>query len=61
VLVATELGLMVAIPTLVAHGFLAHRIQKNLSLLERYALEFATAAQPEKPHVSAASKETVSV
>jgi biopolymer transport protein ExbB len=45
VLVATELGLMVAIPTLVAHGFLSHRIQKNLSLLERYALEFVTAAQ----------------
>jgi biopolymer transport protein ExbB len=58
VLVATELGLMVAIPTLVAHGFLSHRIQKNLSLLERYALEFATAAQPDKPRVPA--KETVS-
>lgn len=52
VLVATELGLMVAIPSLVAHGFLANRIQKKLSLLERYALEFATAAHarlaPEK-------------
>ncbi len=44
VLVATELGLIVAIPTLIAHGFLAHRIHKNLSLLERYALEFVTAA-----------------
>jgi len=43
VLVATELGLVVAIPALIAHGFLAHRIQRNLSLLERYALEFATA------------------
>jgi biopolymer transport protein ExbB len=43
VLVATELGLVVAIPALVAHGFLAHRIHRNLSLLERYALEFATA------------------
>ncbi len=49
VLVATELGLIVAIPTLVAHGFLSHRIQKNLSLLERYALEFVTAAQPDRP------------
>ncbi len=48
VLVATELGLIVAIPTLIAHGFLAHRIQKNLSLLERYALEFVTAANTEK-------------
>ncbi len=45
VLVATELGLVVAIPTLIAHGFLAHRIQRNLSLLERYALEFVTAAE----------------
>jgi biopolymer transport protein ExbB len=47
VLVSTELGLMVAIPTLVAHGFLSYRIQKNLSLLERYAAEFVTAAQPD--------------
>ena len=53
VLVATELGLMVAIPTLVAHGFLAHRIQKNLSLLERYAVEFVAAAQSAKTAASA--------
>lgn len=44
VLVATELGLAVAIPALVVHGFLAHRIHKNLAVLERQALEFATAA-----------------
>jgi biopolymer transport protein ExbB len=44
VLVATELGLAVAIPTLVIHGFLAHRINKNLAVLERQALEFVTAA-----------------
>jgi biopolymer transport protein ExbB len=49
VLVATELGLLVAIPTLVAHGFLAHRIHKNLGILERYALEFVTAAKSEEP------------
>jgi len=48
VLVATELGLIVAIPTLIAHGFLSQRIQKNLSLLERYALEFVTAAETAK-------------
>lgn len=48
VLVATELGLVVAIPTLIAHGFLSQRIQKNLSLLERYALEFVTAVQTAK-------------
>ncbi len=47
VLVATELGLLVAIPTLVAHGFLSQRIQKNLALLERYALEFVTTARSE--------------
>jgi biopolymer transport protein ExbB len=52
VLVATELGLMVAIPTLVAHGFLSHRIQKNLSLLERYALEFVTAVETDKPRAA---------
>ncbi len=45
VLVATELGLMVAIPTLIAHGFLAHRIHKNLATLETYAIEFVTASQ----------------
>ena len=44
VLVTTELGLVVAIPTLIIHGFLSHRAQKKLSLLERYAVEFAAAA-----------------
>jgi len=48
VLVATELGLAVAIPTLVAHGFITHRIQRNLSSLERYALQFITAADASK-------------
>ncbi|HEY4989634.1 MAG TPA: MotA/TolQ/ExbB proton channel family protein [Opitutaceae bacterium] len=52
VLVATELGLVVAIPTLIAHGFLAHRIQKNLSLLERYALEFVTATDTARASAS---------
>lgn len=45
VLVATELGLAVAIPSLVAHGYLSNRIQRKLSLLERYSLQFVTAAQ----------------
>ena len=44
VLVATELGLAVAIPALVIHGFLSHRINKNLAQLERQALEFVTAS-----------------
>src|SRR5208283_6211416 len=45
VLIATQLGLIVAIPTLVAHGFLSHLVHKNLSLQERYALEFVTASK----------------
>lgn len=45
VLVATELGLVVAIPTLIAHGFLAHRIHKNLGLAEKAALQFVTALE----------------
>jgi biopolymer transport protein ExbB len=44
VLVTTELGLVVAVPTLVVHGFLSHRAQKKLSLLEHYAVEFVAAA-----------------
>ncbi len=52
VLVATELGLMVAIPTLVAHGFLAHLIHKKLAMLEGYALEFVTAAKSGDPLVT---------
>ncbi len=43
VLITTELGLTVAIPALVIHGFLSHRTQKKLSLLERYAVEFVAA------------------
>ncbi|HVU34593.1 MAG TPA: MotA/TolQ/ExbB proton channel family protein [Opitutaceae bacterium] len=45
VLVSTELGLAVAIPTLVVHGFIAQRVLKNLAQLERFALQFVTAVQ----------------
>lgn len=45
VLVATELGLMVAIPALVIHGFLSQRIRKNLSQLDQYAMEFIIAVE----------------
>lgn len=45
VLITTELGLMVAIPTLIVHSFLSHRTQDRLSLLERYATEFVIAAE----------------
>ncbi|MBK8474933.1 MAG: MotA/TolQ/ExbB proton channel family protein [Opitutaceae bacterium] len=47
-LVATKLGLMVAIPALVIHGFLSQRIQKHLAMLDRYALEISTAAEEAK-------------
>lgn len=47
-LVTTELGLSVAIPALVLHGFLSYRTQKNLSLLERYAVEFIAASEDHK-------------
>jgi len=47
-LVTTELGLTVAIPALVLHGFLSYRTQKNLSLLERYAVEFIAASEDHK-------------
>lgn len=43
VLVATELGLVVAIPALVVHGFLTQRIRKNLAQLDQYAMEFIIA------------------
>ena len=56
VLITTELGLLVAIPALIAHGVLAQRIQKNLSLLERYALEFVTQREVK----TAGSKEALS-
>ena len=47
-LVATKLGLMVAIPALVIHGFLSQRIQKQLAMLDRYSLEISTAAEEAK-------------
>lgn len=60
VLVTTELGLAVAIPTLVAHGFLAHQIHKKLSLLERYASEFVAAAEEARlKNPAAAIRETL--
>jgi biopolymer transport protein ExbB len=59
VLVATELGLIVAIPTLIAHGFLAHRIHKSLSQLERYALKFVMAAETAKSRPASSKKEPV--
>jgi biopolymer transport protein ExbB len=50
-LISTKFGLIVAIPALVIHGFLSHRIQKHLALLDRYALEIATACE-ESQHLA---------
>ncbi len=52
-LVTTMLGLCVAIPVLVLHGFLSHRIHKSLGLVERFAHEFAVAADDAKHRLSA--------
>jgi biopolymer transport protein ExbB len=52
VLVATELGLAVAIPTLIIHGFLAQRAHKQTALLERYALQFTTAVAAAQSRVA---------
>jgi biopolymer transport protein ExbB len=43
-LVTTQLGLTIAIPTLIVYGFLSQRVKKRLALLERYAVEFVAAA-----------------
>jgi biopolymer transport protein ExbB len=56
VLVTTELGLVVAVPALVVHGFLSHRAQKKLSLLEHYAVEFVAAAAEARAAATAAIK-----
>lgn len=58
VLVATELGLAVAIPALVVHGFLSHRINKNLAVLERQALEFVTAVATAQSGITPAEERT---
>ena len=52
-LISTKFGLIVAIPALVIHGFLSHRIQKHLALLDRYALEIATACEESEGSVRA--------
>jgi len=59
VLIATELGLAVAIPTLIAHGFLAHSVQRKVALLERHALEFVTRARQNESLVGPADAVSV--
>ncbi len=48
VLVCTELGLMVAVPTLVAHSILSNRAHNRLALLERYSSEFIISTEEAK-------------
>ncbi len=44
-LVTTELGLVVAIPTLIIYGYLSHQTEKRLSLLEQYSVELVNTLQ----------------
>lgn len=55
-LVTTELGLMVAIPTLVVHGYLNRSTQRNLAQMEKYAAEFVAAAAERHHHLVNQSK-----
>ncbi len=48
-LVTTELGLAIAIPTLIVHGYLSQQVKRRLSLLERYAVEFVAAHEAREP------------
>jgi biopolymer transport protein ExbB len=47
-LVTTQLGLTIAIPTLIVLGYLSQRVKKQLALLERYAVEFVAASETRK-------------
>ena len=44
-LVTTEMGLIVAIPTLVVYGYLAQQTERRLSLLEKYSTDFINAVE----------------
>ena len=44
-LVTTEMGLIVAIPTLVIYGYLAQQTERRLSLLEKYSTDFVNAVE----------------
>ena len=55
-LITTELGLTVAIPTLILHGLLSHRTQKSLSLLERYGVELVTCNEEHRATVATSSR-----
>jgi biopolymer transport protein ExbB len=44
-LVTTELGLIVAIPTLIIHGYLSHQTEKRLGMLEQVSVELLNALQ----------------
>jgi len=44
-LVTTELGLIVAIPTVILFGYLAHQTETRLSLLEQYSTDLSNAIE----------------
>jgi biopolymer transport protein ExbB len=54
-LVTTQLGLTIAIPTLIVHGYLSQRVKKRLALLERYAVEGVAATEMNKSVVPVGS------
>jgi len=47
-LVTTELGLIVAIPSLVIHGYLSQRSQRNVARIEQYTVDFVNAVEERK-------------
>ena len=51
-LVTTELGLIVAIPTVIIYGYLAHQTESRLSLLEQYSMDFSNAIESIKDTAS---------
>lgn len=55
-LVTTELGLIVAIPTLIVHGYFTHRVRRHLSVLQMQAYELVNAAEAAKQRTLADAK-----
>jgi biopolymer transport protein ExbB len=49
-LVTTELGLMVAIPTLILHGLLSRMVKQKLGVLEQVSMGFVNGLEAMPPH-----------
>lgn len=54
-LVTTELGLIVAIPSLIAHAIMSRRCHHYMSGLESYAVKLSHLPTPPQPHVQGVS------